>query len=280
MKSVIVFVFVLNSLFSFAQVAAKKDSTVTGPEGISVSPSSLKLSIPPGKSETKNIRISNSTSKSFKFKVSFTDFMMDKNGKPIEEKGVKNKYCLSKWIVVSPSFFELSAGESKEISVRIDVPLNDSSAHAAWTILMLDQVAERQPAPENPNGTSIAMGLVPSFAFGVYIYQNPPNVITNKSEISKFVKIKGDSSEAFDVQVKNTGDGIGFCKLHIEVTSLTDGKEYKLPLKKFTILPGAIRTFDCPLPKGLVKGKYSAVAVLDYGSKEVIEGAEIEFSIE
>ena len=175
MKKALLFLSLFCFIFSNAQETSP--STV---DGISVSPSSIILSIVPGKSEVKNVRVSNSTKNTFKFKISFTDFIMDANGKPIEVKADKSKYALSKWVVASPSFFELVGGQSIQINVRIDIPPTDSAAHACWTILIIDKVTERQAVPENSSATTIALGIIPSFAFGVYIYQNPPNVIKTK----------------------------------------------------------------------------------------------------
>ena len=53
----------------------------------------------------------------------------------------------------------------------------------------------------------------------------------------------------------------------------------KLPEKRFTILPQFYRDFYFDLPANLAKGKYSAVGVLDFGSKEEIVVAEVEFTI-
>jgi hypothetical protein len=64
------------------------------------------------------------------------------------------------------------------------------------------------------------------------------------------------------------------------MVALANGKEIKLPVRKFTILPGAVRIFSFQIPSNLDKGVYSVVALLDYGSKDVIEGAELEVKVE
>jgi hypothetical protein len=272
------FVFISGVLH--AQDSLRKDSVMQSPTGISVSPSSIRLSIKPGTSETKTIRVSNSTNQVFKFKVSFNDFIMNDQGKPMQIKNGESKFGLSKWIVASPTFFELAPSSAQTISVTVDVPAGDTNSHAAWTIIMIDQITERQALTEPEGGNTIAMGIVPSFGFGVYLFQNPPDVKGNQVAITSFAFLKNDTVNQLNVGVRNIGDGIGFCKLQVELTSTSDGKNTSLPIRKFTILPGAVRTFSLQLPSNLTKGPYSAAALLDFGNQEVIEGAELEFKIE
>ena len=58
------------------------------------------------------------------------------------------------------------------------------------------------------------------------------------------------------------------------------GSQDRLPVKHFTILPELIRDFKFNLPHTLEPGRYSAVGVLDFGSTEEIQAAELEFEIE
>ncbi len=36
------------------------------------------------------------------------------------------------------------------------------------------------------NDGSIALGVIPTFAFGIFAYQNPPNVVDNQIELTDF----------------------------------------------------------------------------------------------
>ena len=82
------------------------------------------------------------------------------------------------------------------------------------------------------------------------------------------------------MKVKNTGDGIGYCLYYIEVTNLTTGQQNKFKVNQFGILPGYEKEFKYDLPKELAKGNYSGLCVLDYGDKEALQTAEIDFKIE
>jgi hypothetical protein len=79
--------------------------------------------------------------------------------------------------------------------------------------------------------------------------------------------------------VKNTGDGIGFCSSYVELTNKKTGKQERLPIRQYTILPGFHREFEYALPEKIAAGDYSAVGILDFGSKDAIEASELEFTV-
>ena len=82
------------------------------------------------------------------------------------------------------------------------------------------------------------------------------------------------------VYAKNVGTGLGFCKLYVEINNLNTGYKEKMFIKQFTIFPGKERILDYQLPGAIEKGSYIATAVLDFGSSEEIEAAELEFKVE
>jgi hypothetical protein len=249
-------------------------------EGVSVSPSTLRLAVKPGTSQTREIKVVNDSKNKMTFQIVYSDFMMGRNGKPMASKPEVSKYALSKWLSASPSFFELKPGASQKITLTIAVPGSDEGSVAGWTIMMIDQVTEKSALNLKGNDKTIAMGVLPSIGFGVYIYQNPPNVKINDVEIQKFAYLDSIGKKNLSLQVKNTGDGIGFCTSYVELTGLNDGKKQKLNVKQYTILPGFYRDFLYELPKTLPKGKYSAVGVIDYSNEQEIKAAELEFTIE
>ena len=248
--------------------------------GVAVSPSSMHLGIKPGTTVTKEITIFNDTKKTNKFQIAFSDFEMGRNGKPTSMKAGEGKYALSRWINLVPSYVELKPQEKKKIKLVITIPDEPDAYKAAWTIVTIDQVVDRPPLAVTNNGNTLAMGILPSIGFGVYVYQNPPNVKINSVEIQKFALVETEGKKTLEMIAKNTGDGIGYCTTYAEITNINTGKKTKLNDKRFTILPQYFRDFSFDLPSDLPKGKYSAVGVLDFGSKEDIVVAEIEFVIQ
>lgn len=249
--------------------------------GVSVSPSSMHLSIKPGQTEVKEIKVKNFTKKTHKFQVSFSDFEMGANGKPLS---IKNRdssnYGLSKYINVAPSYFELAPGKEIKIKLTISIPNDPEGYKARWTIVTIDMVPDRPPLDVQPSDKTIAFGIIPSFGFGVYIYQNPPNVLVNKLAIKQFAVVEKDGHKQIKFEVKNVGDGISYCKSYVELTNLNTGKQQRLKVKNFTILPQFNREFYYDLDElKLPSGKYHAMGVIDFGSDEEILATEMEIDI-
>lgn len=260
-----------------AQDNTKKDRTSTG---VSVSPAHFHFNQKPGEVKSYDITVNNNTKTTKQFKVNIYDFDMNKHGKSSFLPAGKGKYSLSKWTMLSPTFIELKPFEKKKVKVTVSVPESDAGRKAAWSILMIEQEAPRTSllSPKK-SGSTVALGVIPTFAFGVFAYQNPPNVDANKVEFRDFTYTeKQDKSNQLRLEVENTGDGIAYCTSYIDLTNLDTGDQQRLKVKKFTIIPELIRNFNFTLPP-LPKGKYLAVGVLDYESSDEIQAAKLEFEI-
>lgn len=248
--------------------------------GVAVTPSTLRFNAKPGTTQTKTIKIHNDTKSTKKFQIKFNDFgEISDEGKGINA-AAGSKYALSKWVTVSPTYLEVPASQSKSLTVTLNVPNDDSAAIAAWTMIIIDQVTDRKPMEvSNPDKNTLGLGIYQGIGFGIYVYQNPPNVISNHVEIKALKFDKSGGTNKIVMSARNIGDGIGFCSYYLELTNLNSGKTDKLNVRRFTLLPGYTRNFKFDLPSFLAKGKYSGAAVLDFGSKDDIETAEIEFEI-
>jgi hypothetical protein len=259
----------------------KKD---TLPEtGIAVSPSTMRFNVKPGTLQTKTIKITNDTKRAYTFQLSFQDFGPGGDGESDQAISKYSRFALSKYTVISPTVIEVPARSAKTISVTVDIPAGDSMAISMWTNLDIDQILDREQL-EVPNlsKNAVGMGVKNTFGFGVHIYQNPPNVSISSVEITamKFIKQTENKPSKIIMQANNTGTGIGYCLYYIELTNLVNGKQTKLKVKQFAIFPGYKKEFSFDLPNDIDKGPYSAMAVLDFGNKDELQTAEIEFSIE
>lgn len=249
--------------------------------GVAVTPSHIYYNLKAGESKTYVVKVTNDTPKENKFQMTFKDFGMDNKGKYTFFEPGKGENSLSKWVSASPTFLELKPGQVGKISVTVQVPNNQEADRAAWCVMFINQAVERKTLEKPGNDKTVAFGVIPNFSFGVFLYQNPPNVKINAVAIEHFtyeVEPK-TSKQQIHITAKNTGDGIASCTSYIELTNLNTGKQTKLLVKKFVILPKFTREFKYDLPQTLEKGKYTALGVLDYGSKEIIEAAELEFTI-
>lgn len=258
------------------------DSSGIKDMGVAVSPSSMRFRIKPGKTETKYVTITNDTYKREKFKLSFSDVGMDNFGKISQVPVGQNakEYGLVKWISASPNFVELGPGEQKKIAIVLNIPDEEAAYKAGWCLLMVDQAREKNfIAPKADDNKAISMGVIPTYGFGVYIYQNPPNVAISKVEIVSFTFNYDAENRYVHLNARNIGDGIANCKSYIEVNNLNTGYKERLPLKQFNVLPKQERLFEFILPGKIPKGKYSVTGVLDFGSEEELEAAELEITV-
>ena len=248
--------------------------------GVSVSPSHFHFTQEQGQIKTYDITVKNTTSTAKSFNVNIYDFDMNGKGKSSFLPPGDGKYSLSKWMNISPTFIELEPFKTKKVKVTISVPSDDNGRKAAWSILMIEQEAPRNNLVNTKkDGNTVAFGIVPTFAFGIFAYQNPPNVLTNNIEFTEFQFLENDAVNKLLLEVQNKGDGIAYCTSYIDLTNLDTGEQQRLRVKNFTIVPDLTRDFIFNLPQTLQKGKYLAVGVLDYENSEEIQAAKLEFEI-
>lgn len=269
------------SLLSFS-ICIGQEKEIPKTQGISVSPAHFHLNLKQGETKTNEIVITNDTKTSKKFKVSVLDFDMNGKGKSSFLPKGTGKYSLSKWMSISPTFIEVKPGLKKAVKFTVEIPDDETGNYAAWSIIMIEQEEPRNTIepPKKGDGT-VALGVIPTFAFGIYIYQNPPNVKDNSVEITNFTltENKTDSTETkiVKIEAENTGNGIAYCTSYIDLTNLSTGKQQRLLVKRFTIVPELIRDFAFKLPEDLAKGQYLAVGVLDFEGSEEIQVAKMKF---
>jgi len=271
---------VLSTAQTIQTVGVNSKSKSKSTRGISVSPAHFNLNLNPGDTKTYKITVNNATNYKKQFQVNVYDFNMNGRGKSNFLPAGEGKYSLAKWLNISPTFIELKPRERKEVAFTVTVPTSDDGFKSAWSIIMLEEQKPRLKINEpNKKGNTIALGIVPTFAFGVFVYQNPPNVLTNKIEITNFSFKNTETQKTIYIEAQNQGDGIAYCTSYIDLTNLDTGRQTRLKVKRFTIMPDLIRDFMFELPPKMPSGKYLAVGVLDYGSAEEIQAAKLEFEI-
>jgi hypothetical protein len=273
----------LLSITSFSQRKSTKEVSVSSTNktsGVSVSPSHFHLNLKQGQTKVYSITINNDTPKPNSFAVKMLDFNMNGKGKSSFLPAGTGKFSLSKWVSISPTFVELKPNEKRKINFTVTVPNNSDGAKAAWNIIMIEQQEERTNlSPDNKTDNTVALGVIPTFAFGVFVYQNPPNVAINDVQFVDFVFEENNESKNITIVAENNGDGISYCTAYIDLTNLKTGEQQRLKVKKFTIVPELIRDFKFKIPDTITKGDYIAVGVLDFENSEEIQAAKMEFTI-
>ena len=259
----------------------KIDSAGITDLGVAVAPSIMRFRATPGESETRYLTITNDTYKHQNFRITFADFTLSDQGTASQLPfGEQHEYGLTRWIVADQTFIELKPGEAKKIGITVNLPDVPEAYRAAWGMMMVDLEREREFLVPPKSGENVAMGIIPTYGFGIFIYQNPPNTTINKVEITKFDFTYDDKNRYVSMAVANVGDGIGFCVVYLELSNLNTGHQERLPLKRITVLPGQERELEFAFPGDTPKGRYSVMAVLDFGSDTELEAAEMEILVE
>lgn len=273
----------VNTKAQTSPLKSTKEVSVTSAKstvGVSVSPAHFHLEMKQGETETYSITVNNDTKSVKSFNVRMYDFNMNGKGKSSFLPSGEGEYSLSQWVNITPTFVELQPGEKKKIDFAVAIPYTEQGKKAAWSIIMIEQQEARtQLNPTNKSENTVALGVIPTFAFGVFVYQNPPNVDNNNVEFIDFQLKDDQEAPSIVIEAENKGDGIAYCTSYIDLTNINTGDQQRLTVKKFTILPGLIRDFDFPMPKELPKGEYIAVGVLDFENSEEIQAAKMEFTL-
>lgn len=250
-------------------------------QNVSISPSRIYYKTPIGESKVQEVSITNSSTATQSFVVSFGDFEPSGvQGKSKIMKAGESENSCSQWLSADPSFFELGAGETKKIKVLLQVPSAPEANKVKWASMLVKMAKEKTPQAEGDKDV-IGMGITETFQFVIHIFQSPPTVTLKNAQIESFSEVttENDSTRIVMMRVNNSGEAILDCVSYLEYTNLGNGTEERQKPIAYTLLPGASREIKFALSPSLAEGKYSVLGVVDYGSHENVQAAETEIVI-
>lgn len=251
-------------------------------QNISVAPSRFYYKVNPGGLKSQVLKVTNNSKVKESFSVSFGDFSAPGSaGKSVLMKAGESPNSLVKYISASPAYFELEAGKSQDVQVILEMPNLPESNKVKWGTLMLKLDKNRKNAT-NLGSNDVGMGILETFQFVVHIFQTPPNITFKQAEIVSLKQVPADKpgSKSILMLTKNTGDAILDCAAYIEIVNLGTGKTERMKPSAFTVLPGGSREMNFALPVSLEKGRYNLTGVVDFGSKDEVQAAELELTID
>jgi hypothetical protein len=241
-----------------------------------VSPVKLYFNAEPGQTQNIPVRVINHSNIKTAFVVSLGDFVANKEGVLAPMKASTTEHSLANWISINPPFIEINPNEEQQVMVSIQAPSGDYSTK--WANIYITSSKE-QTALEADKAKQAALAL--SAQILVRVFQSPNSNNNYKLKIGGLAEIPNDkdSSRVFTATVDNIGDKITKCKVILIASDLSTAKETKLDEITFESYPDAQLNIKLKMNKTLPSGKYSLAAILDYGSKQNLEGTQMLLEI-
>lgn len=183
-----------------------------------------------------------------------------------------NPRSLSSYLKVSNADYNLAAGETYELTYKIDIPTSFDIKGSLWSLLMIEIT---EPLTEQQVRGNVTVGS--KVRYGVQIIASTPE--TEPTEV-KFTDVKieknGDGQKIVNVTIENKG--VLFAKPHIELQLFNSNAEivgeFKSVAKK--VYPGNCQLYSIPLSE-FPPGTYKAIMIADYDNSAVAVNLTIQY---
>ncbi len=241
--------------------------------GITASPT--RLYYKPGNKQEQKVIVSNpNKDKSLEIGVALNDWAYDSLGNNLSfEAGTLPVSCASSVKVLPGSYFTLAPGETKELSVSVAGVSTDKNIPVRTAMLYLTQLNPGDATAQNGAAIKVTVRM------GIKIYYTDDANAKANMEITNFTTVKeGDKISALKLFADNVGSIWLNGTIHYDLLNKETGKKYQIAPLEFYSLPGDKRIFENALPKDMDKGKYTATAIVNFGTNEELKIAELDFN--
>ena len=230
--------------------------------GLTAIPPRLEITIKPGETITKEIKVRNESKTERVINTTSKDFIVtDDKGTPVQIEGVdenSNRWAAASWVQVSPSNYVLKPGETKTLMVTIIAPENPTAGgHYAMVL----------HSPKNQATLSETGSAIETYV-GTLLYVTVPGNIKESARISDFsapgflefgpVTFKTTIANFSDIHIAPVGQ--------IDIKNWFGGRTASLSLDSLNIFPGTSRQFLSTLNKKWLFGRYTATLEAGYGT--------------
>jgi len=241
-----------------------------------VAPVRLEFSAEPASSQTKVLNVKNHSSRKVSYTVTLADFLPSTLGEKKTLPPNSTKRSCANWININPSFFELNPGDDIQIQVTMLVPGEEYGT--AWCMLYI------QPTREQTSWSvdkSLGAGVTVTGRIGVLVYQSPKSNTNQSLKISNLVEtsLTSDSIRKFSATIENLGDKVTICKVFLLASNMITADERQFSSMSYEVFPKMSRNIELELPNDLAPGTYALAAIVDYGPKFPLEGAQIVIEV-
>jgi len=244
--------------------------TMAAEVSISVSPIRVEHLVKQGEKGTDMISVTNDGSVQTRLRVSLEDWTLTRDGNPTFMKVENNPYSCVQWIRINPVDFRIGPGQTKEVRYTIAVPpgIEEGGYRAA---IIFETIPDITPGEKMKR--VFLKGRIVTILYEVVGKPIPEgHANTLKAEQKK-------EGIDFYLVLQNTGKVHYRTKGSITVKDSNGKKAFEVDLPDVPVLPESEREIKTTYDKTLPKGRYSVMAVVDIGRKELV-GAETTFDIE
>lgn len=241
-------------------------------QGITVNPSRIFFNLAPEQTSSQVIRITNPGNEPIVFNAYLKDWYRDSTGEKIYSDTGSLPTSNASWLRTSPSQLEIQPGQTKEVTVYMQVPAD--AKPVANSMLFLSQVNEQKPVYKNTGGRKVGIHI--RLEVGVHIYNVQPQLSKKEFTFLSFedLGLINDTTKRLAVKVKNIGEIPVDAYIRLELTNKATGDELKIASQAISMLPNAEQFVYFSIPAHLEKGKYLATAILDFGNDSDLKVAE------
>jgi len=244
--------------------------------GLTVGPPRLYFTANSGQNQSELLEVTNpSKDYTLELSVSFQDWEYSEYGDNVlAQAGTLSNSC-AEWISVSEPFFMLNPGETKQLTVNLQVPsafvyTDATPVHTA--MLFVTQLNPKEG--QDRDGANIRVAV----RSGVKVYHRFPDRNNPDLEIQNLRYLPQDSTSSFlEASFEATGNVWLEGEITVELLNQDSGDKIRLEKQNFFCLPHDKRKHYIALPKDLQAGEYLASVVMSYGDNNRIKIGELIF---
>jgi len=259
--------------FSLLDLGFARSANAQAFLGVSAIPPRLEISVEPGKTVTKEIKVRNESSTEKIISTQVKDFVVvDDLGTPIQVESTgdfSNRWAASSWIQVSAASLKLKPGETKTLMVTVIAP-EDALPGGHYAIIL--------HSPQNETALSETGSLIETNV-GTLVYVTIPGDIKESAMIKDFsapqfseygpIDFHATVTNLSDIHITPVGQ--------IAITNSLGFKTATLPLETVNIFPYTSREYRQTLNRKLMLGRFKAQFVAAYGTTGQLVNATLFF---
>ncbi|MBI2465304.1 hypothetical protein HYV64_04130 [Candidatus Shapirobacteria bacterium] len=230
--------------------------------GLSAIPPRLEVTIKPGETITKELKIRNESKIERIITTTSKDFIVtDSEGTPLQLDNLdesSNRWAASSWIHLSPSNFKLKPGETRSIMITIIAP-DDALSGGHYSMIL--------HSPKNESVLTETGSFIETNV-GTLVYITVPGNIKEDARVTEFVApgFSEFGPITFKTIVANLSDIHVTPAGSIAIKNWLGGKTADLPLNLTNIFPNTAREFENTLNHKWLFGRYTATLNAGYGT--------------